>query len=277
MSVQAASKRLLLYCFIAIAVVVSLIPIFWTVMSSIKADELIWRMPPVWLFRPTFAHWENVLNPAISNFPNFVLNSLIIGGGATLISLIIGIPAAYAFSQFQFRAKQPLFFWILTTRMAPPFCITIPMFMLWKRLGLIDTHVGLIIMYISFDLGFVIWLMKNFFNEIPKELVESAQIDGCSLLQAMIRIALPLVRPGLVTAAFVSFLFNWNEFLVGVIFTREVAKTVQVGLTSFVGFNLIRWGELAVGTLIAAVPVIVLGLILQRYLVSGLTLGAMKE
>src|SRR5690606_38188686 len=110
-----------------------------------------------------------------------------------------------------------ILFWTLTTKMAPPFSIAIPMFLLWNRFGLIDTHIGLILMYIAFDLGFIIWLMKNNFDEIPADLLESAQLDGCSLLKSMMIIAVPLVKSGIATSAFITFIFNWNEFLIGVI------------------------------------------------------------
>jgi len=269
--------RFITYWCFAVVIFICLIPLFWISISSIKPSELIWKMPPVWVFQPTVDHWISVLDPIISNFPKFTLNSLIIAGASTLITLIIGIPAAYAFSRFRFRAQRFLFFWILTTRMAPPFCIVIPMFILWNKLGLIDTHICLIVMYIGFDLAFVVWLMKGFFDKVPKEVEENAQIDGSSLFQTMRKISLPLVKPGIVASAFISFLFNWNEFLMGVIFTREAAKTVQAGLVGFVGFSAISWGELAVGALIAAIPAMIIGLALQRHIVTGLTLGAIKE
>ncbi|MFQ6066928.1 MAG: carbohydrate ABC transporter permease [bacterium] len=263
----------LVYCALGVALFLALFPIVWTLSTSFKTIGEYYTYPPVWIPRnPTLANYKYIIYTAGLGY---LRNSLIIAFFNTLLVLTISIPAAYGIARFRIGGGN-LSFWILSQRMFPPIAVIIPLFLLLKRVGLVDTHLGLIIVYCTFNVAFSVWLLTGFFEEFPKDMEEAAMMDGCSRTGAIMRIVLPLVAPGIVVTAIFCFIFSWNEFMFALILTREVAKTVTVQLSSFQAPTSIMWGEMSALIIIAIIPILIMALSVQRYLVRGLTLGAVK-
>ncbi|MBW2057538.1 MAG: carbohydrate ABC transporter permease [Deltaproteobacteria bacterium] len=249
-------------------------PIFWTVITSIKPLDLIPRMPPVWWFRPTLEHYISIF--VDKGLTKSLWNSFSIATMSTVLSLLVGTPAAYAFSRFKLPAKEHLAFYFLTARMAPPISVILPLFLIFSSLGLLDTKFVLVIAYMTFNFSFVIWMMRGFFNEIPPELDESAMVDGCSRFGAFLKVALPLTAPGLAASAIICFIFSWNEFLFALILTNISAKTLPVAAAGFITDRMVLWGKLCAASVVIYLPVMIFGLLTRRYLIRGLTLGGIK-
>ncbi len=242
--------------------------------TSIKSDIDALSFPPKWIFDPTLKNYVDILNT--SPLVDYALNSLIVASLNTLLCLMIGSMAAYGLARFKFRGADNLAFWILSIRMMPPVAAIIPIYILMKNLGLLDTPWCLVITYLTFNLPFVVWMMKGFFEEIPREIEESALIDGCSDFSVFFRIALPLVAPGLAATAIMVFIFSWNEFLFALILTGTKAVTLPVGIIGYMKETGINWGYMTAGGILALIPVIVFMVLVQKHLVKGLTLGALK-
>ena len=242
--------------------------------TSIKTDIDALSFPPKWIFDPTLKNYVDILNT--SPLVDYALNSLIVASLNTLLCLIVGSMAAYGLARFKFRGADNIAFWILSIRMMPPVAAIIPIYILMKNLGLLDTPWCLVITYLTFNLPFVVWMMKGFFEEIPREIEESALIDGCSDFSVFFRIALPLVAPGLAATAIMVFIFSWNEFLFALILTGTKAVTLPVGIIGYMKETGINWGYMTAGGILALIPVIVFMVLVQKHLVKGLTLGALK-
>jgi len=242
--------------------------------TSIKTDIDALSFPPKWIFDPTLKNYVDILNT--SPLVDYALNSLIVASLNTLLCLIVGSMAAYGLARFKFRGADNLAFWILSIRMMPPVAAIIPIYILMKNLRLLDTPWCLVITYLTFNLPFVVWMMKGFFEEIPREIEESALIDGCSDFSVFFRIALPLVAPGLAATAIMVFIFSWNEFLFALILTGTKAVTLPVGIIGYMKETGINWGYMTAGGILALIPVIVFMVLVQKHLVKGLTLGALK-
>lgn len=260
------------------ALILFMFPVVWMLLTSFKSQAEYFSSPPV--FWPKSFSLQNYMN-AMAYPPDGrgglqgLRDSLAIALSSTLASVLIGSAAAYSLSRFK-TGGENFSFWILSTRMFPPVAVALPIFLLFKQLSLLDHHLSLIIVNTIFNLPFVIWLLKGFFDELPPELEEAAWIEGCGYLKAFRVIALPLVAPGLVATALFSFVFSWNEFMFALLLTRRDVRTLTIIVPSLVGGHEILWGEIAaVGTL-ATIPGIALALLLQRYLVRGLSLGAVK-
>ncbi len=249
-------------------------PIFWIVFTSIKTPVQAFQIPPVWIFMPTLENYVTVFQS--QPFARYFLNSTITAVISTAIALTVGTAAAYSLARFRFRAQKAISFTIFLTRMVPPVVLLVPFFVLFRNLGWTDTPWALAFSYTAFNLPFVIWLMWGFFKEIPYDLEQAAQIDGATQFGAMIRIALPLARPGLAAAAIFALINAWNEFLFALVLTGQNAKTLPVGAAQFVTNEAILWGPVnAAGTLIM-LPLIIFTLLIQKHLVRGLTMGAVK-
>jgi len=255
--------------------ILSLIPIYLIISASFKTDLQIFAIPPIFFFTPTLDNYRVALTGGTSQLP-FVINSLVASIGSTIIALVFGSMAAYGIARFNFKGKNDLAFWILSTRMAPPIAFVVPMFVLIKSVGLLDTWWALIIMYTGMNLSFAVWILRGFFLDIPPELEESALVDGYTRLQVFTRIALPLVKPALAAVAVFSLIFSWNEFLFALILTQHNAKTIPVGIQGFSNSMGIDWGPFMAVAFIAILPVMIFTFIMQRYLVRGLTFGAVK-
>lgn len=249
-------------------------PLLWLFLTSIRTHDLTFAMPPVLIFEPFLGHYARVFEA--TSFAKYFRNSLIAAGESALLAAALGSAGAYAFVRYPFRGNNVLLTFILALRMFPPVTTAVPIFVLVKAVGLYDTPEALVLVYTALNMPLVIWVMKDFFAEVPRELDESARMDGCTEFQAFSLVSLPLASPGLIAAAILSFIFSWNEFMFAMVLTGSNAATTPVLLSGFVTDHQIRWGEMsAVGTLTTA-PVIIFALLVKRHLVRGLTLGAVK-
>jgi len=268
-------KKIPSYVFIIIVTGMFVFPIYWFITTSFKNPVDILSVPPSWVFKPTFKNYNELFS--IQRFQYNILNSTIISSCVVALSLILGVPAAYALSRINIQGKQTLYFWILTSRMIPPMALAVPFFMIFSRLRLLDTHIALIIIYLTFNLALVIWIMKTFFDDIPVSLEEVAVIDGCSTFSCFWKISLPLVSPGLAATTIFCWIMSWNEFLYALVLTRRAAKTAPVAVTVFMRFIDIRWGTIAAGSTFIMLPIIIFAIVVNKYLISGLVRGALKE
>jgi len=252
----------------------TLFPIYWITTASFKTELSLYARPPQWLFPPILDNYARVLGNI--PFAHYLINSLVIAIGTTIGSLVLGTLAGYGFARFRFRGSAAVRFLVLVTRMAPRMVLVVPYYLMMQRLGLLDTYTGLVIAYVSFALPFSIWLLIGFFLDVPLEVEEAGMIDGCTPLGVLVRIVIPIAAPGLVVAAVFAFLASWNEFLFALILSGVDAKTLPVviaGLNTDAGP---LYGEMSAAAVMVMLPNIVMTLVLQRYLVKGLTLGAVK-
>lgn len=254
----------------------SVVPIVWLILTSLKNRLDIFAFPPKFFFNPDFSSYLNFLSFSGDSVFPFLKNSLIIATGSTLIAILFGSLAAYAFSRMHFLGRMPLLMGVLATRLLPPITAVIPLFLLMRNLQLLDTHVGLIIVYSAINVPFAIWILKAFFDTIPKELEDSALIDGCSRLGALGRVTVPLALPGIAATATFVFILAWNEFTFAFIFTSLDAKTMPVLIAESLGEMQIYWQDMSSLATIVALPGLLFAFFMQRYLVTGLTAGAIK-
>lgn len=263
----------LIYVALGIALFLALFPIAWALSTSFKTIAEYYTYPPIWIPRmPTLDNYKYIIYTAGLGY---LKNSIIISSLNTLLVLAISIPAAYGIARFRI-GRGNLSFWILSQRMFPPIAVIIPLFLLLKKFGLIDTYPGLVIVYCTFNIAFSVWLLTGFFEEFPRDIEEAAMVDGCSRGAALVRIVIPLVTPGIVVTGMFCFIFAWNEFMFALILTREAAKTVTVQLSAFQAPTKILWGEMSALIIIAIIPILIMTMAVQKYLVRGLTLGAVK-
>jgi len=255
--------------------IIMLFPLIWLVSTSFKLPVDYYSSPPVWFpSNITFNHYKTLFT-TYGAIP-YLKNSLIVSIANTLLVLLLSIPASYSIARLKVGGNQ-LSFWFLSQRMLPPVASLIPLFILFSKIRLLDNYLSLIIAYTIFNLPFAIWMLIGFIQEIPRELEEAAALDGCTEIQVLWRIILPLVLPGLVVISLFCFLFAWNELMFAITFTRRNTKTLMVLLASTMQSPTgMFFGEAAAAAIIGVTPSFVLTMFLQRYLVRGLTLGAVK-
>jgi multiple sugar transport system permease protein len=272
-------------------------PIFWLISTSFKQLHEIQSYPPVFFsHKPRLRNYLAVFglvnreeltdfqkisasNPEVgfTTYTVYIRNSIYASGLTTLIVLPAGVLAAYALDRFEIKRKKDIKFWILSQRMMPPIAIIIPLYLLLSKFRLIDTIWGLVAAYTTLTLPFAVWMLASYFAEIPKELDESALLDGCSRFQVLVRVLIPVIAPSIAAAAILCFMFCWNEFIAALMLTyTEKAQTVAVGLSTFKGSKGTAFGQMAALTTVSMVPIIVMVLLVQRFLVRGLTAGALK-
>jgi multiple sugar transport system permease protein len=257
----------------ALALVFFLFPIFWITLTAFKSGEEFLKSPPVWIPQnPSLQYFQRVIE---SGGLNALKNSLIISTSATVLALLIGSLAAYGLARYKVGGDNLPFF-ILSQRFMPAAAVIFPFLLVFKALKWMDTYQALIIVYLTFNLPYAVWMMRGFFLEIPVEIEESALVDGCGPLGAFWRIALPLVAPGLVATGVFCFIFSWFELFFAVCLTRTDAVPLSVHLPNYFGKYTVFWGEIGAMSVMAILPMFVMSLIVQRYLVRGLTLGAVK-
>ena len=249
-------------------------PILWIVATSLKPETESMTRPPTFVFEPSLDAYKYVLS--WGTFRGAFLNTVFISIATTVLVVSASTPAGYAFSRFRFAGRRTLYFSLLALRIIPPVAAIVPLFLLFQRAKLMDTHVGLILLYSSFLVSFATIMMKAFFDEIPPDLEECAMVDGCTRFQAFLRICLPLVAPGISGTAVYALVSAWNEFLFALIFTSRAAKTAPVFLGYFVGETGIEWSHMAAGATLVMIPSLLLAWIVQRNLVRGLAVGAVK-
>jgi multiple sugar transport system permease protein len=275
--------------FVWIILIAMLVPALWLVFTSVRNPVEVNAKPPVWIpreltldgFKPLFGQSTGATG-AIP-FDRYFLNSVVVALSSTCVAVALGTLAGYVFARYRFRGKNVLFLGIMLSRAVPGISLSLPLFLLFARLSqsgpikLIDSPLGLIIVYVAVNVPFTIWLMDGFFREIPAELSEAAQLDGCSEWQTFTRINLPLALPGLAASAIFAFLAAWNEFQIATVLTRTVnSKTAPVGLFDFTGQFTIDWRGMAAMATVMMIPAIAFVLVVQRNLVRGLTFGAVK-
>ncbi|MDL2401865.1 carbohydrate ABC transporter permease [Rhizobium mayense] len=250
-------------------------PLLWIVGISLKTREQIFTNPPVFFWIPTFENYTQVLTQ--SDFLASFGNSLITTSCSVALSLLIGIPASYTFARFRFPGQGFAMVTLLIMRMLPPVAILLPLFILFKAVGLSNTRASVIIAYTTFSLPLIVWVMKDYFANLPKELEEAAYIDGASRMLAFRKIVLPLARPGIVTAAILSLLLAWNDFIFAAILTNNATRTSPVLLASYAGGETgTNWGAITASGVLVVIPVIIFSLIVQKHLVQGLSSGTVK-
>jgi multiple sugar transport system permease protein len=259
---------------LAAVLVIALAPYVWILLTSFKGRLDILSPEPQWFFTPTLANYPAVFID--KEYLPLVLNSVLIATSSTALSLVIGAPAAYVFARTDFPGKEDLFFFFLTTRMAPPISIAVPLFLFFTALGLTDTIYAVVIAHTSFNLSLVVWMMRGFFAEIPPEIDEAAMMDGRSKLGAFVHVVLPLAAPGLAATAVLCFILSWNEFLYAFILVAFEGRPLTVGIPGLITPHGTLWGQVAAVAVVATLPILVFTFIVQRHLVRGLTFGAVK-
>ncbi|MFJ6325068.1 MULTISPECIES: carbohydrate ABC transporter permease [unclassified Rhizobium] len=264
-----------------IAMLIICLPGLWIIVSSLRPTVEIMAKPPVWIpqelsleaYRSMFSGVGQGGIPVWDYFRN----SLIISITSTAIALIIGMSGGYAFARFRFRGKSTVFLGLMLTRSVPGVALSLPLFMVYARLGIIDTHFGLILTYVALNVPFTIWLIDGFFRQVPKDLAEAAQIDGCTRWQAFWQVEFPLAGPGIASAGIFAFLTCWNEYALASQLTRSVdSKTLPVGLLDYTSEFTIDWRGMCALAVVMIIPALALTFIIQKHLVSGLTFGAVK-
>jgi ABC-type glycerol-3-phosphate transport system permease component len=255
--------------------VVFLFPLLWVAGLSLKTRMQVFATPPLFFWTPTFEHYSTVLHGA--DFVGAFVNSVVTSTGAVALSICVGVPAAYAFARFPFRGRNFLFFSLLVMRMLPPIAVLLPMFIIFNKLGLINTRFAVILAYTTFSLPLVTWIMRGFFDDLPRELEESAWVDGASRAAAFRLVVLPLARPGLVAASILSLLLAWNDFLFAAVLTNNATRTLPVLMAGYSGGDTgIEWGPMTASGVLVVLPVLLFAFAAQRHLVSGLSSGAVK-
>jgi len=271
---QALVLRIFAYATLAVAWVIFVFPLLWVLGLSFKTRAQVFANPPLWVWTPTLENYARVLQGA--DFLGAFVNSTIISGGAVGLSLAIGVPAAYAFARFPFPGRNLLFFALLVMRMLPPIAVLVQMFVLFSKAGIGGTHLSVILAYTTFALPLVVWILRGYFEEMPRELKESAWVDGASRAAAFRLIVLPLVRPGIVAATILAFIFAWNDFLFAAVLTRTEVTTYTVQVTHYFGGQSNLWAKIAAMSVLGTIPVFFTVAVMQRYLVRGISMGAVK-
>jgi len=285
------------YVLLVVISVAFAFPLLWVFMTSFKTPREYYSMPPrlfpkqfqIFHYKEAFAPWtinptelseatyfiEESAGRVESVLPN-ILNSFIVVGGSVIMSLLVGIWAAYALSRFKFKGSNAWGGWILSTRMMPPIVLAVPIFWMMGSLKLAGTHIGLILVYVLINLPFVVWMMRSFFDEIPKELEESVLVDGGSRLTCLFRLVLPLALPGIVATALFCIFLTWTEFMFASILTNSSSATLPVVLSWFRQDRGILWGQMSAVIVVALLPLMIITMVLQKQMIKGLTAGAIK-
>lgn len=266
------AKEVGYFVIVALIIIPFLFPFLWMVISSLKSQADITRIPPVWNFTPTTMHYRAVFEQ--HDFAQYIFNSAVIAVGSTIFSLILGLPAAYSIARFK---QSKLGLAILVARIIPGITFLIPWFMLFSRLRMVDTYTSMILAHMLVGLPFIIWVMTPFFEGLPVELEQAAMIDGASRQGAFFKVLLPLTGPGVITSSILSFVFSWNNFMFGVVLTGARTKTLPVAVFNFMAYSEINWGGLMAAAVVITMPVLVIALVAQKYIIQGLTAGAVKE
>lgn len=291
---QSVASRILFWVALGLVFFFFMFPLYWITVSSIKTRaEIISRTPtyiPFLQFEPTLDNYSDVLiggsiasetgvraSADLSEFRDRLVNSIIIAGISTLTAVLLGTLTAYAVSRFRIPAENDLMFFILSTRMLPPVVVLIPIFIFFSRLSLNNSYFGLIILYTIFNLPFVVWMMKGFFDEIPVEYEEAAMIDGYSRIEAIWKVVLPEAVPAMLATAVFSVIVAWNEFVMSNLLNRDYADTVPPWLNSIIGVGAVEWGRLAAASVVYVVPIVIFTFLVRNHLLRGVTFGAVRR
>jgi multiple sugar transport system permease protein len=261
-----------------------LFPIFWVLLMSFQTNQDILRIPPSVFFTPTLENFAAIISGKLETsagtlevpFMNNLLNSVILSSASVLLSLILGVPAAYAFARFKFRLGENIAFTLLSFRFAPPLLVLLPLALYFQDLHLNNTYVGLVWIYQLISLPLILWIVRGYFEDSSPDIEHAYRIDGHSWIRTFLRIAIPLARPGIAAAALLAFIFCWNNFVFALILASADKQPVTVGALAFVTASGIQYGQIAASIVLSVIPTLALALYAQRYLVEGLSLGAVK-
>ena len=248
-------------------------PILWTVLTGFKSEADAAATPPVLLFQATLDNYRAVFD---ANYFSFFKNTVLFASGSTLLAMLLGLPAAYSLAFTPSKHTPKVLSWVLSTKMLPAVGALIPLIVIYKNVGLYDSRVGMILLYGALNLPLVIWMMRSFFADLPKEILEASVVDGAGFFRIMTRIVLPLTAPGLAATALLSLIFSWNEFLLAVNLTAANSGTLPVFISGFMTSEGLFWAKMSAASTLAIAPVILAGWLAQRSLVRGLTFGAVK-
>ena len=278
-------ERLVAYALLGVYVFVVWFPIYYIFITSLKPSGAVVNLPVTFLpHEPTLQNYVEIF--ANRPFELFTFNSLVVASVTTVIVVSLGTVSGYTFSRYNFLGNKALLLSIVGARMIPPIALIVPFFQIMSNPPIIggltgslyDTKIALILTYTFFNLPFAVWIMKNYFDGVPRSLDEQAEVDGCSTWEGFVKIILPVAKPGIAATAILAFIFSWNEFVFALVLTSsEQAQTLPIAVSLFVADDFVDWAHLAAGGMIAALPGILFGLFFQRYIVSGLTQGAVKE
>ncbi|MFA6507759.1 MAG: carbohydrate ABC transporter permease [Treponemataceae bacterium] len=250
----------------------ALFPIFWMVLITFKSDIEVFST--TFIFSPTLANYHAVLFR--TNYFKSFFDNIIVSTGAVLVSVAAGVPAAYALARYDFKKKEDLAFTILSFKFAPEILVILPLFMIYQKLGIFDTYFGLIWVYQLITMPLLVWVVRGYFEDISVEIEQAAKLDGYTWYEVFWRILLPLIKPGLVSSALLAFIFAWNNFTFPLLLTSFNVETVTVASLKYIASDTVHYGQMAVAASVAALPEVVLALIIQKHLVRGLSFGAVK-
>ena len=265
------SYRILFPILVVLIVVPTIFPFLWMFLSSFKTQVDIISWPPKFLFHPTMLNYNKVFGE--QNFLKYLMNSSIVGISAVALSLLMGLPAAYSIARF---GQKRLSVFILIARLMPGISFLMPWYIIFSRMGLMDSYTALILSHILIALPIVVWIMSAYFETVPHEMEESAKIDGASQQRAFISIIMPLSVPGVVTATTLSFIFSWNNFMFSQVLSMERTRTLPIAVYNFMSYAEVDWGGVMAAAVAIMTPAIILTMIFQKYVVKGLTMGAVK-
>ena len=268
-------KGIFFYTVLLIIILITTFPLIWVVLTSFKSHVDTFSMPPKWIFTPTLIHYHDIFTA--HPFLRYILNSIIVSFVSTSLSLVVGLPAAYGLTRFQMKRNKDIAFFILSTRMAPATLVILPFFIFFQSINLIDNLLSLIVLYMIFNLSFVVWMMRGFLKDIPTEIDEAAMIDGCSRFLAFIKVIIPLCRSGIVATSIFCLVMSWNEFIFALVLTGQKTRTLPVAITTFIEFSGTHWGQLTAAGTIAMMPLVVFSMLTQRQIIRGMTMGAVER
>lgn len=268
-------KRRSFIKFVIIALICCLVifPFLWMIMVSLRNKVDIFN-PGNWLVTPTLKNYITIIDK--NNIMKFFANSIVIATITTIVSLILGSLAAYGFARYNWKKKEDRAFWVLSQKFLPPMAVVIPYFLMGAFVGILDTRLLLIICYTTFNIPFTIWMMRGFIEELPRSVEEAAYIDGCTKMQCMRKIILPLVAPGMVATAIFCVINSWNEFVFANFLTSIHAKTVPTSIMMYLSVSGVKWGEMAATGVLSVLPVLIFAIIVQKNMIRGLTFGSVK-
>ena len=267
-------KRIIEQVLLIAIVLAFVFPIFWTFLTSIKADVDAWGLPPKFFFSPSFNNYGIVLFE--KGFIGFITNSIITCLVATGAALLLGVPMAYALARSRMRINNLIFIGIFVAYILPPIVLSIPLYIIFARWGLLDKYITIIITHITFILAFTVWMMRGFFEEVPLEIEESAFLDGCSHTQTFLWITIPMVKSGLVSTVIFSFILSWNDFMYALVLTGSRTRLVSVAVAQFLTPHGMFWGQMCAAGIIAILPILIFTLFARKLLVRGMSMGAIK-
>ncbi len=263
-----------LYAFGFVWGAIIIVPFLWLATLSLKTRLDAFAIPPKLVFEPTLEAYVQIFSD--SSFLNAIKNSVIVSVGAVVVSLIIAVPAAYALRNLAGSVRRNSLLAILLIRTVPGMVYLLPYFVAYQRVGLLDTYVGLILVHLIFNVPLIIWMLTPLWSAVPRELTEAARIDGATPLKTLLLVDLPLMRSGIIASAILAFIFSWNEFLFALILTRRDVVTLPVAIVNFLAFEGTEWGKIAAAAVFIVMPAVVFGLVVRKYMISGLSGGAVK-